>query len=211
MSWRPECTIVCIRIARSTVELVKQKIPTWLTVMRIALLPVIVMVFYIDAIWARPLSCLLFTIAGITDWLDGYLARKWKTESRFGAFLDPVADKLLVATVLILIVEFDATPWLTIPAIIIIGREITISALREWMAEMGERSKVKVGGLGKLKTGVQMTALGMLLFHLDFLGLPIYRMGIIGLYIATLLTVWSMWGYLKAAFIDTAPDARRDG
>ena len=129
----------------------------------------------------------------------------------FGAFLDPVADKLLVATVLILIVEFDATPWLTIPAIIIIGREITISALREWMAEMGERSKVKVGGLGKLKTGVQMTALGMLLFHLDFLGLPIYRMGIIGLYIATLLTVWSMWGYLKAAFIDTAPDARRDG
>ena len=183
----------------------KQNIPTWLTAMRIGLLPVIVAVFYIDEVWARPLSCALFTIAGITDWLDGYLARKWKTESRFGAFLDPVADKLLVATVLILIVEYDASAWLTIPAIIIIGREITISALREWMAEMGERNKVKVGNIGKVKTGVQMTALGMLLFKLDFLGLPIYQMGIIGLYIATALTIWSMVGYLKAAFADTRP------
>lgn len=184
---------------------VKKRIPTWLTVLRIVLLPVIVAVFYIDAWWARPVSAALFAIAGITDWLDGYLARKWRTESRFGAFLDPVADKLLVATVLILIVEFDATPWLTIPAIIIIGREITISALREWMAEMGERNKVAVGWIGKVKTTVQMTALGMLLFHLDFLGLPIYRIGIVGLYIATLLTVWSMVIYLKAAFVDTSP------
>lgn len=183
----------------------KKRIPTWLTVLRIVLLPVIVAVFYIDAWWARPVSAALFAIAGITDWLDGYLARKWRTESRFGAFLDPVADKLLVATVLILIVEFDATPWLTIPAIIIIGREITISALREWMAEMGERNKVAVGWIGKVKTTVQMTALGMLLFHLDFLGLPIYRIGIVGLYIATLLTVWSMVIYLKAAFVDTSP------
>lgn len=177
--------------------------------MRIAMLPVIVVVFYVDEIWARPLSCLLFSIAGITDWLDGYLARRWKTESRFGAFLDPVADKLLVATVLILIVEFDATPWLTIPAVIIIGREITISALREWMAEMGERNKVAVGWIGKLKTTVQMIALGCLLFNLDFLGLPIYRIGIVGLYFATVLTVWSMVIYMKAAFIDTRPPTTR--
>ena len=161
----------------------RQQIPTWLTLMRIVMLPIIVVVFYIDAIWARPLSCLLFSIAGATDWLDGYLARRWKTESRFGAFLDPVADKLLVATVLILIVEFDHTPWLTIPAVIIIGREITISALREWMAEMGGRNKVAVGWIGKLKTTVQMIALGCLLFNLDFLGLPIYRIGIVGLYV----------------------------
>ena len=187
----------------------RKRIPTWLTVMRIVMLPVIVVVFYVDAIWARPLSCLLFAIAGATDWLDGYLARRWKTESRFGAFLDPVADKLLVATVLILIVEFDATPWLTVPAVIIIGREITISALREWMAEMGERNKVAVGWIGKLKTTVQMIALGCLLFNLDFLGLPIYRIGIAGLYLATVLTVWSMVIYMKAAFVDTAPPKTR--
>ncbi len=187
----------------------RQSIPTWLTLMRIVMLPIIIVVFYIDAVWARPLSCLLFSIAGITDWLDGYLARRWRTESRFGAFLDPVADKLLVATVLILIVEFDATPWLTIPAIIIIGREITISALREWMAEMGERNKVAVGWIGKLKTTVQMIALGCLLFNLDFLGLPIYRIGIVGLYFAAVLTVWSMVIYMKAAFVDTRPPAKR--
>ena len=187
----------------------RQSIPTWLTLLRIVMLPIIVVVFYVDEIWARPLSCLLFSIAGITDWLDGYLARRWRTESRFGAFLDPVADKLLVATVLILIVEFDATPWLTIPAVIIIGREITISALREWMAEMGERNKVAVGWIGKLKTTVQMIALGCLLFNLDFLGLPIYRIGIVGLYVATVLTVWSMIIYMRAAFVDTAPPKAR--
>lgn len=178
----------------------RKRIPTWLTVMRIVMLPVIVVVFYIDAIWARPLSCLLFAIAGATDWLDGYLARRWKTESRFGAFLDPVADKLLVATVLILIVEFDATPWLTIPAVIIIGREITISALREWMANVGQRGKVAVGWVGKVKTTAQIVALGMLLYLHDFLGLPIYQMGMVALYVATVLTIWSMVGYMQAAF-----------
>ncbi len=185
----------------------KHRIPTWLTLMRIALLPVIIIVFYIDAYWARPFSCLLFAVAGFTDWLDGYLARRWKTESRFGAFLDPVADKLLVATVLILIVEFDHSPLLTIPAIIIIGREITISALREWMAEMGERNKVAVGWIGKVKTTLQMVALGLLLWLHDFFGVPIYTLGIVGLYAATVLTIWSMVIYLRAAFADTRPDA----
>lgn len=180
----------------------RQNLPTWLTLLRIALLPVIVVVFYLDAPWARPLSCVMFILAGITDWLDGYLARLWKVESRFGAFLDPVADKLMVATVLILIVEFDSSPWLTIPAIVIIGREITISALREWMAEMGQRGKVAVGWIGKVKTTAQITALSMLLYLHDLLGLPIYKMGMVALYVATVLTIWSMVGYMKAAFID---------
>lgn len=180
----------------------KNNLPTWLTLLRIALLPVIVAVFYLDYNWARPLCCIIFVVAGITDWLDGYLARLWGVESRFGAFLDPVADKLMVATVLILIVEFDQSPWLTIPAIVIIGREITISALREWMAEMGLRGKVAVGWLGKVKTTAQITALAMLLYLHDFLGLPIYQLGIIGLYIAAALTIWSMVGYMQAAFSD---------
>lgn len=181
----------------------KQRIPTWLTLLRIALLPIIIIIFYIEAQWARPVCSLLFGLAAVTDWLDGYLARRWQTESRFGAFLDPVADKLLVAAVLILIVEFDHTPWLTIPAIIIIGREITISALREWMAEMGERNKVAVGWIGKVKTTLQMAALGLLLWLHDLFGVPVYTLGIACLYVATVLTIWSMILYLRAAFTDT--------
>ena len=180
----------------------KNNLPTWLTLLRIGLLPVIVVIFYLDYSWARPLSCFIFIIAGITDWLDGYLARLWGVESRFGAFLDPVADKLMVATVLILIVEFDQSPWLTIPAIVIIGREITISALREWMAEMGKRGKVAVGWLGKVKTTAQITSLSMLLYLHDLFGLPIYKIGMVALYVATVLTMWSMVSYMKAAFID---------
>ncbi len=176
------------------------KLPMLLTFLRIALLPVIIVVFYLDFSWARPLSCFIFVIAGITDWLDGYLARLWNQESRFGAFLDPVADKLMVASVLILIVEFDSSPWLTIPAIIIIGREITISALREWMAEMGQRGKVAVGGLGKIKTALQIIALSCLLYLHDFMGLPIYQIGMVALYVAAALTIWSMVGYMRAAF-----------
>lgn len=176
------------------------KIPTLLTLLRIALLPVIIVVFYLPHDWARPLSCWIFVAAGITDWLDGYLARKWNQESRFGAFLDPVADKLMVATALILLVEFDNSPWLTIPAIVIIGREITISALREWMAEMGQRGKVAVGWLGKVKTTSQIVALACLLYLHDLFGLPIYQIGLVLLYVATVLTIWSMWGYMQAAF-----------
>ncbi|MFK7890790.1 MAG: CDP-diacylglycerol--glycerol-3-phosphate 3-phosphatidyltransferase [Granulosicoccus sp.] len=182
----------------------KNNLPTSLTLLRIGLLPIVVVVFYLDYHWARPLSCFIFIVAGITDWLDGYLARLWGVESRFGAFLDPVADKLMVATVLILIVEFDQSPWLTIPAIVIIGREITISALREWMAEVGNRSKVAVGWIGKVKTTAQITALAMLLYLHDFFGLPIYKMGMVALYVATVLTIWSMVGYMRAAFSDNS-------
>jgi len=176
--------------------------PIVLTIARIVLLPIIIVVFYLDYQWARPLSCLIFVLAGITDWLDGFLARRWGQETRFGAFLDPVADKLMVATVLILIVEFDSSPWLTIPAIVIIGREITISALREWMAEMGNRGKVAVSWLGKLKTTLQIVALAMLLYLHPIAGLPIYQLGMVALYVATALTIWSMIGYIRAAFID---------
>jgi len=175
-------------------------LPVILTLLRIVLLPVIVVVFYLDYEWARPASCIIFLLAGITDWLDGYLARRLGQESRFGAFLDPVADKLMVASVLILIVEFDHSPWLTIPAIIVIGREITISALREWMAEMGQRGKVAVGYLGKLKTTSQIIALALLLWYHDIFGLPTYKIGMVALYLATVLTIWSMVGYIRAAF-----------
>lgn len=180
--------------------MIEINLPTALTLLRIGLLPVIVVVFYLPHEWARPLSCGIFLVAGITDWLDGYLARKWNQESRFGAFLDPVADKLMVATVLILIVEFDQSPWLTIPAIVIISREITISALREWMAEVGSRGTVAVSYLGKLKTTVQIIALAMLLFLKPLFGLPIYKVGLVMIYIAAILTIWSMVSYLRAAF-----------
>ncbi len=175
-------------------------LPTLLTLLRIVMLPIIVVVFYLDYPWARPAAAFIFFLAALTDWLDGYLARLWNQESRFGAFLDPVADKLMVATVLILLVEFDQSPWLTIPAIIIIGREITISALREWMAEMGQRGRVAVGWLGKVKTTLQMAALALLLYLYDFAGLPIYKIGLVALYIAAFLTIWSMFDYLRAAF-----------
>lgn len=183
-------------------------IPTLLTLLRIGMLPIIVVVFYLDYSWARPLAALIFLIAAFTDWLDGFLARRWNQESRFGAFLDPVADKLMVATVLILLVEFDQSPWLTIPAIIIIGREITISALREWMAEMGQRGKVAVGWLGKVKTTLQMASLTWLLYLYDFAGLPVYKIGMVALYIAAILTIWSMFDYLRAAFF---PDESGEG
>ncbi len=175
-------------------------LPTLLTLMRIVMLPIIVVVFYLPYPWARPAASIIFIIAALTDWLDGYLARLWNQESRFGAFLDPVADKLMVATVLILLVEFDQSPWLTVPAIIIIGREITISALREWMAEMGQRGKVAVGWLGKVKTTLQMVALALLLYLNDLVGLPTYQIGMVALYVAAILTIWSMFDYLRAAF-----------
>jgi len=178
----------------------QMNLPTLLTLARIVLIPIIIVIFYLPYTWARPLSAAVFALAGITDWLDGYLARKWNQESRFGAFLDPVADKLMVATVLILIVEFDNSPWLTIPAIVIIGREITISALREWMAEMGQRGSVAVSWLGKYKTTLQIIALTMLLYLHPIASLPVYKIGMFALYAATALTIWSMISYLKAAF-----------
>jgi CDP-diacylglycerol--glycerol-3-phosphate 3-phosphatidyltransferase/cardiolipin synthase len=162
--------------------------------------PVFVVVFYLPFAWANVATAAIFAVAGFTDWLDGYLARKLDQTSRFGAFLDPVADKVLVAVALILLVSADPGAWLAIPAVIIIGREIAISALREWMAEVGERAQVAVNHIGKIKTTAQMLALFFLLYKSPIGGVPIYETGLVLLYIAATLTLWSMIIYLRAAW-----------
>ncbi len=164
------------------------------------MIPVFVVVFYLPIKWNNQIACFIFVLAAVTDILDGYLARKLNQISSLGAFLDPVADKLMIAVVLVLLVEKDPTPFLALPAAVIIGREITISALREWMAELGARSKVAVSGYGKLKTIMQMVALGLLIYHDDLFILPIYKLGYICLYIAVFLTLWSMIQYIRAAW-----------
>jgi len=174
-------------------------LPTNLTLLRIALIPLLAVVFYMPWQYANVACMLIFLLAGITDWLDGYLARKMQLETPFGAFLDPVADKLMVAIVLVLLVEQQHSAYLAIPAAIIIGREITIASLREWMAEIGKRAKVKVSELGKWKTTAQMLSIGFLLYREDLLGLPINLIGYGLLYIAAALTLWSMVSYLRAA------------
>jgi len=175
-------------------------IPNTLTLLRIALIPVFVLVFYLDFKWNNLIACLIFSLAAITDALDGYLARKLAQTSRLGAFLDPVADKLMVAVVLVLIVERDHSIWLTLPAAVIIGREITISALREWMAELGASSKVAVSVYGKIKTTAQMIALILLIFRDSIFNIPIYGLGMLALYIAVVLTLVSMVQYLISAW-----------
>lgn len=174
--------------------------PLFLTLTRIALIPVLVLFFYLPYAWSSLAAAAIFILAAITDWLDGYLARRMGLMSSFGAFLDPVADKLMVATALVLLVSRNPAVLFALSAAIIIGREIAISSLREWMAEMGKRGQVKVTGLGKLKTIFQMTAISFLLFGQDFLGIPISLIGLILLYLAAALTLWSMWIYLRAAW-----------
>lgn len=178
---------------------VEFNLPTYLTLLRIALIPLLAVVFYLPWQYSNIACTAIFIIAGVTDWLDGYLARKMSLETAFGAFLDPVADKLMVAFVLVLLVQAEGSAYLAIPAAIIIGREITIASLREWMAEIGQRAKVKVSQLGKWKTTAQMVAIGMLLYRQDFMGLPINTMGYWLLYVAAILTLWSMINYLMAA------------
>jgi CDP-diacylglycerol---glycerol-3-phosphate 3-phosphatidyltransferase len=142
----------------------KLTIPTWLTLLRIMLIPVLVVVFYLPYKWTNFAAAFIFILAAVTDWLDGWIARRYHQYSAFGAFLDPVADKLMVAVALFLIVQGHPTPWMAIWAAVIVGREIAVSALREWMAELGQRATVKVAALGKIKTIVQMVALGCLLY-----------------------------------------------
>lgn len=180
-------------------------IPILLTWLRVALIPLVVGVYYLPEHWL-PLSdrnlasTLVFIVAAITDWFDGYLARRWNETSAFGAFLDPVADKLMVAGALLVLVQLDRVN--AVIAFIIIGREITISALREWMAEIGARKSVAVSSLGKIKTAAQMIAIPMLLFHDPLFdgALDIHRCGELLLWIAGVLTVWSMFYYLRRAW-----------
>lgn len=177
-------------------------LPTMLTLMRIALVPVLVILFYLPFHWSNLACVVVFVTAAITDWADGYIARRHGQMSRFGEFLDPVADKIMVATALILLVQqqdhYEVV--FAIAAAIIVGREITISALREWMSEIGERNLIKVSWPGKLKTGFQMTAIGFLLYHDNIWFLPVALIGELLLYISAALTLWSMWSYLSAAW-----------
>jgi CDP-diacylglycerol--glycerol-3-phosphate 3-phosphatidyltransferase len=175
-------------------------LPNALTWLRILMIPAIIALFLLPVWWAGPATCAAFAIAGITDTLDGYFARKMGLTSRLGAFLDPVADKLIVATALVLIVSRDPRWFVVLGAIVIIGREIAVSALREWMAEIGARAKVAVSSLGKLKTIMQIAGLSCMLFQLDFLTLPIYKIGIALTLVATILTLWSMVQYLRLAW-----------
>ncbi|MGF1681271.1 CDP-diacylglycerol--glycerol-3-phosphate 3-phosphatidyltransferase [Photobacterium makurazakiensis] len=171
-------------------------IPNILSFIRLFLIPCFVITFYLPYSWAPFATALIFLIAAITDWFDGYLARKLNQTTRFGAFIDPVADKVMVAAAMVLVVEHYHSVWVTIPAITMIGREIIISALREWMAELGKRSSVAVSWVGKVKTGSQMFALCVLLWHpTDW----VVWIGYISLYVAMILTYWSMYIYLRAA------------
>ncbi|MCP5137841.1 MAG: CDP-diacylglycerol--glycerol-3-phosphate 3-phosphatidyltransferase [Gammaproteobacteria bacterium] len=174
-------------------------LPNLLTLFRIAVIPVIVVVFYLPVMWAGEAAAWLFLAATITDFFDGWLARRWGQESPLGAFLDPVADKLLVGVVLVLLVQSDPSIWVAVAAAIIIGREITISALREWMAELGKRAAVAVSYVGKIKTTAQMSSLVLMLYSDPIAGLPTYTIGFYLLYAAAVLTLWSMIIYLRAA------------
>lgn len=182
-------------------------IPNTLTWIRIVLIPLIVLAFYLPhywdalpAVWAGPSAAIIFSLAGITDWLDGYFARKLNQSSAFGAFLDPVADKLMISTALVLLVSRHPGFIVAIPAAVIIGREIAVSALREWMSELGGRHHVSVSGIGKYKTTAQITALIMMLWQHDLWLIPMYKIGYAFLLAAAFLTLWSMWKYLIAAW-----------
>jgi len=175
-------------------------LPNTLTWLRISMIPAILALFYVPYGWADPAACAAFALAGITDTLDGYYARKLGQTSRLGAFLDPVADKLIVTAALVLIVSKDPRWFVVITAIVIIGREIAISALREWMAEIGARGRIKVSVLAKYKTIMQIVGLSFLLFRQDLFGLPIYNLGLLLTAVAAVLTLWSMILYLRLAW-----------
>ena len=180
-------------------------IPNLLTFFRILLIPVFVILFYLPYQWSYLAAALIFILAAATDWFDGYLARKLNQSTAFGAFLDPVADKIMVAAALVVIVEHYNTIWVTIPAMTMIGREIIISALREWMAELGKRSAVAVSWIGKWKTMIQMVSLTGLIWQYD---IWMVWLAYVLLYVATVLTFWSMFQYMKAAWGDLTYHSR---
>jgi CDP-diacylglycerol--glycerol-3-phosphate 3-phosphatidyltransferase len=183
-------------------------VPNTLTWLRILMIPGIVGLWYLPMWWGRPAAGIGFALAGITDSLDGYYARKLGQTSRLGAFLDPVADKLIVAVALVLIVSRDPKWYLVIAAIVIIGREIAVSALREWMAEIGARGRIKVSALGKIKTILQIVGLSLLLFRMDLLIIPTYRLGLVLTAVAAVLTLVSMIQYLALAWPELRNSSR---
>lgn len=178
----------------------KITVPTAITLFRIGLIPLFVIVFYLPFTWANVVATAIFGLASLTDWADGYLARALKQESRFGAFLDPVADKLMVVVAIVLLVESHPSIYIAIPSVIIIAREISISALREWMAELGDRTAVRVSFIGKAKTTTQLISLLLLIYQEPLAGLPIFEIGLFGYYLAAILTMVSMFLYLRTAW-----------
>jgi CDP-diacylglycerol--glycerol-3-phosphate 3-phosphatidyltransferase len=192
----------------------KWNIPNVLTLLRIILIPVFVLVFYAPFSWSNLVSTAVFGLAAATDWLDGYLARRLKQLSVFGAFLDPVADKLMIAIALVVLVQKNPTVLFVIPAAIIVGREIVISALREWMSEIGERTRVAVSVIGKIKTAAQMVAILLLLYEHPLGAFPTHFVGLALIYVAATLTLWSMVVYLRTAWpmliADPTPDQGED-
>jgi len=171
-----------------------------LTLLRIIFIPLLVLIYYSSLEWRYFLSALLFGLAGLTDWLDGYIARKYEMTTAFGAFLDPVADKLMVAVALALLIESNGNVWFTLPATVIICREILISALREWMAELGKRANVAVSQIGKVKTTIQIISIIILLAFTEEAYPLLNLLGYFAIYIAAILTLWSMLVYIRAAW-----------
>src|SRR5215510_6063188 len=220
-SSRSRSTTHCTRPAENYLQLASVSFPiaNYLTVARIVMIPLVVILFYAPYPWAAPACGSMFILAAVTDSLDGYLARKLGQTSALGAFLDPVADKLMVVVALVLIVshepselrfiKFNPHLLITLTAAVIVGREITISALREWMAEMGARGKVAVSSIGKLKTIFQMTGLSMMLFRSDVWFIPAFELGVYCLVAAAALTLWSMVVYLRSAWPDLTRSAAR--
>ena len=184
----------------------KLTLPTLLTLFRIALLPVIVVVFYLpeyfpsSRAWSNLAAAGIFIAAALTDWLDGWIARRYNMSSAFGAFLDPVADKLMVAVALFLLVQQNPSATMAVTSAVIVGREISISALREWMAELGKRAAVSVAWVGKFKTVMQIVAIVVCLHQRDFPELRLYRIGESLLVVAAVLTIWSAIVYVRAAW-----------
>jgi len=175
-------------------------LPTAITLFRIALIPLFVVVFYLPFSWANVAATAIFFVACVSDWVDGYLARSMQQESSFGAFLDPVADKLMVVVIIVLLVGAHPGIYLVLPSVVIVAREISISALREWMAQLGSSATVKVSFIGKTKTVSQMWALGFMIFAEPLMGLPIFKIGLVIYYLAAILTILSMVIYLRAAW-----------
>lgn len=174
-------------------------IPNQLTLLRIGMIPVFVVLYYLQWGWSHVASATIFGLAALTDWVDGYLARKMSLETPFGAFLDPVADKLIVVVALIMLLQANPTIWFALPTVVIIGREVVISALREWMAERALREEVAVSILGKVKTWLQMAAIIFLLLAGKDSGIFQY-IGYLGLYASAGIALWSMVVYLKQAW-----------
>lgn len=187
-----------LKLSQQTVNLM-YNLANILTLIRIGLIPFLVVIYYLPFNLNHLVAALIFVLAASTDWLDGYIARTWNQTTRFGAFIDPVADKLIVSTALVLLVGSDL-PYMVIPATIIIGREIVVSALREWMAEIGLRTKIAVSKLAKTKTFAQMAAIAFLLAQGSIQSWVLLLIGYVLLYLAAVLTLWSMIVYLRAAW-----------